>query len=176
MDYNIIDNNHPQHTAGGIRRHFPEVTAVIDFEDIGRYRENFRLEAKRAVGGLPESIWETYSAFANTLGGLILLGVAELEDKSFAAVVLPDPEYLAEEFLEKVSDPAVVSANILREDSVRIEECDGRRIVVIDVPRAPRELRPVYCGSDPVRGSYYRSGESDLRIPPDVVRRIMERR
>ena len=42
------------------------------FEKLAAYREGDRLEVKRAQGGLPRSLWETYSAFANSSGGVIL--------------------------------------------------------------------------------------------------------
>jgi len=60
--------------------------SMLDWNDIRKYRENNRIEAKKAQGGLPLNLWETYSAFANTLGGYILLGVEELPDKSFRTV------------------------------------------------------------------------------------------
>ncbi|MBS1314284.1 MAG: ATP-binding protein, partial [Clostridia bacterium] len=59
---------------------------LLDFLHIARYRENNRIEAKKAQGGLPHSLWETYSAFANTLGGVILLGVMEGSDNRFYSV------------------------------------------------------------------------------------------
>lgn len=40
-------------------------------------RDDANIEAKSAVGKLPKSVWEAVSAFANTDGGLILLGLDE---------------------------------------------------------------------------------------------------
>ena len=39
--------------------------------------ERLTLECKKATNTLPNSTWETYSSFANTYGGTILLGIAE---------------------------------------------------------------------------------------------------
>lgn len=86
---------------------------MLDLENLQNYRENSRIEAKEALGGLPESIWETYSAFANTDGGVILLGVEELEDKSLHALELLDPQWLIEDLWAGLNDPKTVSANIL---------------------------------------------------------------
>ena len=77
---------------------------MIDLNNIEKYRENNRIEAKKATGGLPKSLWETYSSFANTLGGIILLGVEEYRDKSLHPVNLPDPDELIEEFWEIAND------------------------------------------------------------------------
>ncbi len=126
-------------------------------------RESLTLELKLAAAGLPESIWETYSAFANTCGGLILLGVRENEDRSIEKVGLPFAREVMEEFLEKVNDPDIVSANLLNEDDVRIISEGSVDTIQIRVPRAPRRQKPVYIGGDPFTGTYVRSGECDLR-------------
>lgn len=146
---------------------------MIDFNKIEKYKENNRIEAKKALGGLPHSIWETYSAFANTLGGIILLGVEEYRDKSFHAVDLPDPQRLIKEFWDIVNNDKRVSSNILSEKDVTVEEIDGKSIVAIRVPRARRGDMPVYIDGNPFLGSYRRNGEGDYRCTREEVEKMI---
>ena len=136
---------------------------MIDFSKIDEYRENNRIEAKKALGGLPESIWETYSAFANTLGGIILRGVEELPDKSFRPVDLPNPERMIEKLFCKLNDKKNVSANILTREDVTVEEINGNSIIAVHVPRAKEEDLPIYINNDPYSGTFLRCGEGDRK-------------
>ena len=43
--------------------------------DIYKFTEDEETECKEASNGLPKDLWETYSAFANSNGGVILLGL-----------------------------------------------------------------------------------------------------
>ena len=146
---------------------------MIDFSNIEKYKENNRIEAKKALGGLPHSIWETYSAFANTLGGIILLGVEEYKDKSLHPIDLPDPEKLIKDFWEIVNNANKVSTNILSDKNVTIEDIDGKRIVAIRVPRAQRGDKPVYIDGNPLSGSYRRNGEGDYKCTKEEVQAMM---
>ena len=48
-----------------------------DIKKLLQKGERLTLEAKLAKTDVPKSLWESYSAFANTMGGTILLGVFE---------------------------------------------------------------------------------------------------
>jgi predicted HTH transcriptional regulator len=58
------------------------MTNIHTLEDIATLSETLGLECKLAAGRdgkgqLPADFWPTYSAFANSRGGIILLGVQE---------------------------------------------------------------------------------------------------
>lgn len=136
---------------------------MIDLLNIEKYKENNQIEAKKATGGLPESIWETYSAFANTIGGVILLGVEEYPDKSLHPVDLPDPEWLVMDFWDNIENPSKVSLNILNEKDVTIHNINGSHIIVINVPEALPKQKPIYIGDNIISGTYRRDGDGDYR-------------
>jgi ATP-dependent DNA helicase RecG len=73
--------------------------------DVGETRD---WEFKSARGGLPASLWETYSAMANTDGGTIVLGVDEKDGVSFISG-LPDPARTLKDFWSLVNNQGKVS-------------------------------------------------------------------
>ena len=138
---------------------------MIDLLHLEKYQENNRIEAKKALGGLPKSIWETYSAFANTFGGILLLGVEELSDGSLAVANggISAPSTLIKEFWDIINNPKKVSVNILSDKDVYVQEIEGKNIIVINIPRADRAYRPVYIDGNPISGTYRRNGEGDYK-------------
>ena len=111
--------------------------------DVTEFREGNRYEAKLAKGGLPNSIWETYSAFANTDGGIILLGVKENKDHTFTYEDIENLEKLEKAFWDNINNKKVVNINILSNSNFEIKEIEGKHIIQITVPRAERIYRPV---------------------------------
>lgn len=147
---------------------------MIDYLKIDEYTENNRIEAKKSLGGFPKSLWETYSSFANTMGGVILLGVEEKKDHSLSAIDLPNRDKLVDTFWRTVRDKRRVSAVVLTAKDVKKVDYEGKRIVVITVPRASRFDRPVYIGDNPYTGTYLRNGEGDYICKPNLVTAMLK--
>ncbi len=142
--------------------------------DGAELHEGLHLEFKEAAGGLPHSLWESYSALANTDGGTVVLGVGEGKNHDPFVAGVDDADALVRDFWNGLSNPQKVSANLLLDSDVTVGELDGKRVVFIRVPRADRSLRPVYINGNPVRGSFKRSGDGDRHCTAEEVR-AMER-
>ena len=137
-------------------------------ERLVKLGEVVHTECKEASGGLPDSLWESYSSFANTDGGVILLGVKEV-DRKFSIAGVPKAATLIKRFWDGVNNREKVNVNILFDRHVYSVKCRGRDVVVIEVPRADRRERPVYVGKDMFNGTFRRNGEGDYKCSREAV-------
>ena len=131
--------------------------------------EETDLEFKSAKGGVPGSMWSTYSGMANTDGGCIVLGVEN--DGTISG--LPDPAKARKTVWDSLNNRGQVSVNLLSNDQVRVVTVGEKSVLVMEVPRANRRQRPVYVGQNPITGTYRRNFEGDYLSNPDEVGRML---
>ncbi len=150
-----------------------KTTESFSLERLATYKENCGLEVKSGRGGLPSSLWETYSAFANSEGGVIVLGVNEKEHGRLVVEGLPDAYKTIKDFWNMVNNRQKVSSNILTDRMAYVDQVEGKDVIVIHVPRAERTSRPVYVGADPRTGTYRRNFEGDYHCSLEEVALMM---
>ena len=147
---------------------------ILELDSLGPIAEGVNLECKLAQGrdgqgDLPRDFWPTYSAFANTRGGVVLLGVREHEG-GFSVAGIPEPERLRRELLDSLRDPLKVSVNLLDEDDEQIVRIDGKKLLRVRIPEAPAALKPVFINGSVWNNTYRRVDSSDMRLSQEEVR------
>ncbi len=146
---------------------------VFDIASFDSYREDNRREVKKARDGLPVSLWDTYSAFANCYGGVIILGVKENKDGSWQTTGLQNAPKLQKEFWDTINNGKKVSINLLNEDDLETYVHNGDVIMVIHVPAARREQKPVYINDDMFGGTFRRNWEGDYHCTRIQVKTML---
>lgn len=141
------------------------------------FGERINLECKKAESTIPNSVWETYSAFANTDGGVILFGVEEhIKEndfsKRFSFVSINNPEQRLKDFWNTINSDKV-SGNILVDANVGICEVNGANIMWIQVPRADYRNKPIYINNNPIKGTFKRNHEGDYHCTEEEVKSML---
>ena len=135
--------------------------------------EGLDWEFKSGKGGLPGSLWETYSAMANSEGGCILLGATEKSDGLHLDGLTDTQLAQYQKILwDTLNNHGKVSVNLLPNANVSVVEVKGRRLLAIHVPRATRFQRPVYLNGQPMGNTWRRNHEGDYRCRDEEVRRM----
>lgn len=147
------------------------MSEIFDLNKFDEYKEDNRREVKKAKGGLPNSLWDTYSSFANCYGGVIILGVSENADGSWRTTGLTDERKLFKDFWDIINNKAKVSLNILSEQDVNTytDEGTGNVIMTINVPRANRSQKPIYLNGDLFGSTFRRNFEGDYHCTREEV-------
>ena len=127
------------------------------------------VEFKRARLGVPESAYETVSAFSNTRGGWLVFGVQDRAG-GFEIVGVLEVDKVQNEFLSVLRSGQKLNRVIAVKE--QLLEDDGKVLLVFCVPEARRQDKPVYLGGD-IRKSFVRRGAGDERCTMAEIERLL---
>lgn len=126
---------------------------------------------------IPRSVWETYSSFANTRGGVILLGITENKeqngDSRFEITGVEDSYKVETDFWNIVNNPQKVNTNILVDSDFRVISVDGKPVIYIRIPEADYHKKPIYINNNLQSGTYKRNHEGDRHVTMDELALLM---
>ncbi len=133
------------------------------------------LEFKVAKDGLPNSLWDTYSSFANTDGGVIVLGVKEHKQQFIIEGLTKEQiSQYKKDFWNQINNPDCVNENLLSDNDLYEGRYKERNLLLIYVPRANRGQRPIYRTRNPFGGhTFKRNHEGDYKCTDAEVRRMI---
>ncbi len=118
-------------------------------------------EVKEAKHELPKNIWETVSAFSNTSGGWIILGIKQ-RGRFFEVQGVENAEKLEQDFTGTLRSQKF---NIRLSTSLRHYDIEGKKILAFYVPSSSR--KPVYFGNP--SNSFVRMGSGDQRATESEI-------
>ena len=151
-----------------------EIVDVIEAFGLNLSGEHTQLECKEAGDKLPKSFWDTYSAFANTKGGIVLLGIRE--DKSsggFEVSGVSNPTEMVKNLHDTLSNRSKVNRDVLLSDSIEIiQDISGKKVVLVYIPECPTKEKPVYLNQNQ-QNTYLRKGESDIKASEEELNTLL---
>jgi ATP-dependent DNA helicase RecG len=136
--------------------------------------ENDDYEFKDNRRGVGESILTTVSAFANSLGGVIICGVVSKDDEATHEVVgLANAKKHKDDLWNTLNNKQSISYPSVSSGDIWVKAINGKDLVCVRVKPADRRYRPVYVGKNPLVGTYKRGGTGDYRCTEDEVRQML---
>ena len=150
---------------------------TTDIKVLLKVGERISFECKKAENNIPKSVWETYSSFANTIGGIIVLGITENikfagEANHFEITGITNPQKLRKEFFDTLNSNKV-NRNILTDSNVEIIEYKNVSLMCITVPQADYRQRPIYINGNMMNGTFKRNYEGDYHCTEEDVKAMI---
>lgn len=138
-----------------------------------RGTDDAQLEVKRSGQKLSSDIWETVSAFANTEGGTIILGLSESD--GFIPASGFNLQANLDAFVIGVGDGGMDNCRLENPPRYAVErhEFDGSPLLVITIMENEAGAKPCFVKNrGMVSGSYKRVDDKDIKLSPTELYEI----
>lgn len=124
------------------------------------------VEVKTCETRLSADIWESVSAFANTAGGIIILGLSEKD--GFAPAPHFNIDRVRDQFIAGIGDGGSQGCvGNPPEYELARREVDGKQVLVIEVQELDLRFKPCYVAARGIQnGSYKRVDDKDIHLSP----------
>ena len=126
-------------------------------------------EFKAARDALPKSVFETVSAFANTHGGWLVLGISQ-QGEHFEISGVTDPDKIQNDLLSVLHADGKVNHDI--QITAHRHLHDGKVVLAFHIAENPRTRKPVYLDGD-IRRTFLRKGGGDYRAHETDIERLL---
>lgn len=135
-----------------------------------QHTDDEHIEVKASAQQLSNDVWKSVSAFANTEGGIVVLGLDENNDfkpvRNFAI------DKVINQFIDGMGDGNPNGARVKQPPVYHIQRLsfEGSPVAVIEIEQLETTQKPCYIkGRGIVGGSYKRIDDKDIKLSPTEI-------
>lgn len=147
----------------------PDDLSVLVFRLREAGHDNERVEVKACAGGLGKSVWDSVSSFANTEGGLLVLGLDE--EAGFTPASGFDARRVVDQFVTGIGDggqPALLEN--VPEYRIAHGLVDGGVVLLVTIVENPPGHKPCFVkAKGMVGGAFKRRSDKNIRLSPTEI-------
>lgn len=145
---------------------------LTTLESVLSLKESSQVEYKKAKNEFPKDAWKSYSAFANTTGGYLILGISEDEHKNPILTGVKDAEKIISDFCSTLADRSKVSLNIIDNNDINTSIIEDKTIIIIYIKEASITDKPIYLNNN-IAHTYIRLHSQDHLVDKQQLSAIL---
>ncbi len=128
-------------------------------------RDDGSTEVKASQGSLSKDVWDSVSAFANTEGGLVALGLSE--HAGFTPVAGFDIDRVVDQFVDGIGDGKTLGARLTNPPTYRLHRfaIEDHPVLAIEIDENLPANKPCFVTAKGMSGgAYKRVDDKDIRL------------